>query len=222
MKARIVITGAFALALATLAFAQERPQPPGPRPADPLTDAEREKAVSIAREDGVHRGQLSKEKYSLVGVELVVLKDSAAKTAPEPDPAMRHASVLFYRADHNDGLQVLVDLNGGRVRESKTVRGESVPIGREEVERAAQIALRSDEVTKLLGAATDSFHVGIARSDEDNTIEGLRAVGADPQDPCTRQRCVDLFFRVHGNYVAGRRVTVNLSTSAVRVQSTKR
>lgn len=217
------------LFLAAGAMAQVQPPPRnppapaqlGPRPADPLTAEERERAVNVAREEALRRNELQREQFSFVGVELVVLK-SDAQRPPEPDPSMRHAAVLFYRYDRNDGLQVLVALNNGQVRSLERVRGESVPVGREEVERAAELALRDAAVTRLLGDSARTFRVGIAQSDRENTIEGLRVLGAGPEDPCSRQRCVDLFFRAGGNYIAGNRVLVNLSTRTVRVTSTRR
>jgi hypothetical protein len=192
------------------------------RPADPLDASERERAVNLAREEALRQKQLQPEKFSLVGVELVGFKDSTVKNEPAPETSPRHASVLFYRSDRNDGLQVLVDLAAGRARDLVTLRGPSVPIGREEVERAAAIALQDAGVKTLLGDAVSSFRVGIAQSDQENTIEGLRVLGAGPNDPCSRQRCVDLFFRQNGGYIVGSRVTVNLSTSTVRVTNTNR
>lgn len=217
------------LFLAAAATAQVQPPPRnppapaqlGPRPADPLTAEERERAVNVAREEALRRNELQREQFSFVGVELVVLK-SDAQRPPEPARSMRHAAVLFYRYDRSDGLQVLVALNNGQVRSLERVRGESVPVGREEVERAAELALRDVAVTRLLGDSARTFKVGIAQSAQENTIEGLRVLGADPDDPCSRQRCVDLFFRVGGNYIAGNRVLVNLSTRTVRVTSTRR
>jgi hypothetical protein len=191
------------------------------RAADPLEAAERERAISLAKDEAVRQKQLQPDKFSLVGVEMTSFKDSATKQEPTPDSSQRHATVLFYRSDRNDGLQVLVDLGAGRVRDMAPVRGVSVPIGLEEIERAANLALADAGVKTLLGAGASRFRVGIAKSDEESTIEGLRVVGSGPTDPCSRQRCIDLFFRQNGSYIAGSRVTVNLSTNTVRVTNTR-
>jgi hypothetical protein len=213
VKVRRTLSAVLGLIFAAIAGAQERPGP-----ADPLTAAETERAVAVARDEALHQHRLQAGRFSLVGVELAVLKDSGTTTAPAPG-AHRHALVLFYSADRNDGVQVMVDLAAGRATGFTTVRGQSVPIGREEVERAAALALKDAAVKTLLGDAAANIRVGNPQDDREDSVQGLRVVGTSPKDPCSRQRCVDLFFRVHGNYIAGRRVTVNLSTNTVRVTS---
>jgi hypothetical protein len=51
----------------------------------------------------------------------------------------------------------------------------------------------------------------------DNRVEGLRTLGSTPDDPCTRDRCVVLFFRTHNRYIAINQVTVDLTTRRVIV-----
>jgi hypothetical protein len=188
-----------------------------PRPADPLSAAEKSSAASAAQNGATQSALLHSGAFSLVGVELVVQKDA---TAPSPDTARREAAVLFYRSDTNDGLRVLVDAATGQVLDSATIRTQSVPIGRAEVQSAAALALNNASVQALLGSDASTFHVGIAASDSDNTIEGLRLASSDPSDPCSQQRCIELFFRQRGSYIAGYRFSVNLTTSTVQVTNT--
>lgn len=213
---RLFFCGAITLAIAATAMAQTEPV----LPADPLTTLERDASVRIATDEGIARGLLQPGQFSLVGVELLVYKSDGGTIEPVPDLSMRHSAVLFYRSNSNDGLHALIDFRNGRSRELVVIPGESVPVGKIEVERAAELALASEEVRRVLGPAASAFRVGLPQSDAESTIQGLRVLGSGPEDPCSRQRCVELFFRSGGHFIAGSRVTVNLSTSTVRVENT--
>ncbi len=187
-------------------------------PADPLTAAERDRAVEIARRVLSERGVLRPEAARLVGVELANAKIGAL-TERDVTPAdiRRQALVIFFRYDVNEGLLALVDLLDGSVAATETAPAQAVPIGAEEVQAAATLALASERVRAILGD-TSVYRVPASRADlEGNTVEGLRVLGADERDPCFRNRCIDLFFRRGGRYIVGQRVTVDLTAQQVYV-----
>ena len=77
-------------------------------------------------------------------------------------------------------------------------------------------------------AATQALLLGAviltARGDRriENRIGGLRTLGAGPDDPCTRGRCIELFFRTgergRNRYLFIHQVIVDLMTREVFVR----
>lgn len=189
-----------------------------PAPADPLTAAERARAAEIANRVLRERGLLRAETSALVGVELANAKTRAiADRAIEPADVRRQALVTFFRYDSNDGLMALVDLPEGNVAATETAPPQAVPLGAAEVQAAVSLAFAHERVRAILGD-TSSYRIPVSSRDvEGDTVEGLRVLGADDRDSCFRNRCVDLFFRRGGRYIAGQRVTVDLTTRQVQV-----
>jgi len=188
-----------------------------PLPLDPLTAAERATAEQLARANGTVRQFLSTGRSRLIYADFISVK----RDAKVPEPEGRFADVLFYRYDDDTGLRLLVDLSAGAVIDVARVGGRSVPLAAAEVEEAARLALASSDVVRLLGERAGSFRVasGPATSGQinDNRIEALRTLGSTPDDPCTRDRCVVLFFRSQNRYIALNQVVVDLTTSRVLV-----
>jgi hypothetical protein len=189
-----------------------------PRPSDPLTAEETQKLVRTATEFAQSRDALARGSFALVGTEVVDQKPSAERpTEVTPEEAGRFGSVLFFRYDKNEGVRVLVDLARNAGVEVTRIPARAVPIGREEVERAARFALADAAVARFLGGDASRFRVSEPGAEQENGIEGLRVTGASREDPCTTHRCVELFFRTGGYYVAGQRVVVDLTANTVRV-----
>ena len=212
-----VITRALVLAMAAASPLVAQ----APLPGDPLTPDEERRLVRIATEYARARAGMAGD-FALVGTDLADHKPDGAGGDREitPEQSGRHGEVLFFRYDRNEGLRVLVDLASNSGVQVSRVPAQSVPMGREEIERAARLALDSPEVRRVVGGDPARFRVLAPGSDQD-TVEGLRVIGSSREDPCSRDRCAELFFRSGGYYIAGYRVVVDLTAKTVRVTSTR-
>ena len=216
-----LVTGTLVLAtFVSFAQAQE------PLPLDPLTQREREVATRIAQGDARVK-ELLGNKTRLIYTEFIAVKRGETRrpagTAQAEEPrAGRFADILFVRYDTNVGVRVLVDLAAQRVAEVVRVSGRSVPINSDEVEVAARLALADPRVVRLLGAQANTFRVArapaTAREAGGNRIEGLRTLGAAPNDPCYEHRCIVLFFRQANRYIRLNEVVVDLTTQIVMLR----
>lgn len=191
---------------------------------DPLTPEEVELATQIANSDERVRAALGKTGAELINVQFLALKPAREEKRVDPERMRigRHAAVIFYRSDIDQGVHVVVDLEKKAVAMISKIEGRSVPVGVQEVTRALNLALQHEAVKTLLGARVREFKVA-ALSDPDRPetrVEGLRVVAISPRDPCYRHRCINLLFRLPEGYLAGTAVTVDLTTQKVRVERT--
>ena len=191
---------------------------------DPLTPEEIELATRIATADPRVKDALGKGRALLVQVQFLALKPNVYGAGQDLERLKigRHAAVLFYRYDTDQGVHVIVDLEKRSAGDITRIEGRAVPLAAEEVAQASALALRNDRVRSLLGARVNDFRVANLAAGErpENRIEGLRVVATSPRDPCYRHRCVDLLFRQREGYIAGTSVTVDLTSQAVRVERT--
>lgn len=207
--------------LLTAVSATARPQEP-PLPLDPLTAQERDLATRLVREDARVREALGPGRTRLVYVDFIAVKSAADSNSPGEQPPRRRADALFYRYDKDIGVRALVDLERRTVVDVVRVGGDSVPINVEEVEEAARLATADPRVARLVGERLSRFRVATRSASLDDLradrIEGLRTLGASPQDPCYRHRCVVLFFRSNNRYEFMNRVVVDLTSQKVQVR----
>ena len=209
---------------------QERAQlPPGQRrvqPLDPLTPEETELAARIADSDSRVRESLGAGRVQLIAVEFLALKSPIYRETREPEQLNigRHAAVVFYRYDSDEGVHVVVDLERRAVGEITRMEGRAVPLATAEVAEAFNLALRDERVGGLLGARAGEFRVaGVAGGERaENRVEALRIVAAALKDPCHRHRCLALLFRRPEGYITGTFVTVDLTAQTVRAERTAR
>src|SRR5207245_7515235 len=94
--------------------------------------------------------------------------------------------------------------------------GSQVPMTREDLADAFQLALRNEEVLKILGPTAKSYQVqsmsltGTATPME-NSVTGLRVRSSDEHDPCLKHRCLQLAFRRGGDVLSGRMIIAVLT-----------
>jgi Cu2+-containing amine oxidase len=192
------------------------------QPLDPLTPEEIELVTRIVNADPQVKETLGSGRRQLIVVQFLALKSSAYREAREPEQMTigRHAAVIFYRYDIDQGVHVIVDLEQKAVGEITKMEGKAVPLGADEVTEAFNLALRDGRVKALLGPQVNEFRVaGLSSGDRpENRVEGLRVVATSSTDPCYRHRCLDLLFRRRDGYVRGTSVTVDLSVQTVRVE----
>ena len=143
---------ALAAALSSPLFAQ------APLPGDPLTPEEARTIVRVATEYARAKG---------FGADLVLVAVDLAGDKPEgthaveitPEVAGRRGEVLFFGYEKNEGVRVVVDLARNDAVNIARIPAQAVPIGREEVERAAKLALADAEVARILGGNAARFQV---------------------------------------------------------------
>jgi hypothetical protein len=210
------------------AFAEQtRSQGPSPvqqrvQPLDPLTPDEVALAAQVVSSDPRVKEALGRGRQQLIHVEFLALKTATYRETTEPEQLRigRHAAVIYYRYDTDQGIHVVVDLERKSIVEITLLEGKTVPLAAAEVTEAVNLALRNERVRALLGSMADEFKVaGIAtRERAENRVEGLRLVATSSEDPCYRHRCLDLIFRRREGYIAGTSVTVDLTAQTVRVE----
>lgn len=206
----------FVAVMATGALAQT--PPPARLPLDPLTPAEQERAQTIALSDERVR--------SIAGpnIRVIVTLFIAPKRGTQSEPEGRHAEVIVRNESEGGGAQVLVSLSGASVVDVVRLTERNVPIGPSDIELAAALALEQESVQRLLGGAeaASTFRVALRAATREtrneNRIEGVPARSPDPEDPCSIHRCVALFFRSQGRYIAMNQVTVDLTARRVYVR----
>lgn len=229
-RALLIVISALTAGLLLSTALAERTRSPEPsevqqrrQPLDPLTPEEIELATRIANADPRVKEALGPGRRQLIVVQFLALKSSAYRDAREPEQMNigRHAAVVFYRYDIDQGVHVIVDLEQQKVAgEITRMDGKGVPLGSDEVTEAFNLALRDGRVKALLGPQVNEFRVaGLSSGDRpENRVEGLRVVATSPSDPCYRHRCLDLLFRRREGYLRGTSVTVDLSVQTVRVE----
>jgi len=194
-------------------------------PLDPLTPEEIALAMSVAGADARVKESLGRGRNQFIQVQFVGIKSATdGKTALEPFELKRHAAVLFYRYDTDQGIYVVIDLQQRSVGEITIVDGRSVPLARAEVSRALALALRNRQLRTLLGPQVNEFEdIGLQTRDGlQHRVEGLRVIATSLRDPCYKHRCIELHFRKREGYVPAASVTVDLSAEKVKVQNTAR
>ncbi len=182
----------------------DRTREADPRPLDPLTPAEREAAQQAALADSRVREVLGGERHRVVSV------DFLADKGPNGE-IVRSAEVLLYRPDRDVGVRALVHLQPAAVVAVTPVPGQQVPLTDEDYQLANELVQRSSLVQSRFGEALQRAQ-----------IEVLRELPSDPDDPCTRHRCVFLLLRLPEGYLAGPRIVIDLTAREVRVKGEER
>jgi hypothetical protein len=201
-------------------FAQAKPG--RPLALDPITADEAAEAQLIAQNDTETAALLGN------GARIVYAISIAPKlTSQSNEPSGRHADLLYIRQDNAFGVRVLVDLEYKRVVARTSVSASSAGLGRADIAEALRIATDSPALRQLLGhRLAGSFRVlsgSITRENvNSNYVEGLRHVGASPDDPCTTHRCVYLIFNSGGQTILqDQEIVVDLNARETRVSASK-
>jgi hypothetical protein len=189
--------------------------PPGTLLFDPLTPEERELATRVAEDNAQVKDLRGDGRQQLVSVEL-----ATPKTGSQSGEGSRHAEVLYYRYNGNQGVLVLVDLGQRTVKEVVRINGDAVPLVTAEVNEALALALKNKKLVDLLGPNYQQYQVANqnAPDTQPNRVEALRLLAASKKDPCYRHRCLSLLFRQGETFLTGTSVIVDLTAQTVRVE----
>lgn len=194
------------------------------QPLDPLTPKETELAAQVASDDRRVKEAIGGGRQRLVQVQFLALKPARVSADVERLQIGRHAAVLFYRYDGDQGIHVVVDLEKKTVVSVKKIEGRAVPLSTDEISEAFDLAARNERVRGLIGSRLSEFKVANLAAGErpQNRVEGLRIIATSPRDLCYRHRCINLLFHTRDGYIAGNSVTVDLTAQTVRAERTIR
>ena len=225
-RSLIVAASAFLLGFMPDGYGQspEPRQPPSSERAalDPLTQEEEATALRIARADGRVKEALAVDNVRVVSVIPVLIKrgDSPEKL----DLHQREIEVTLFQPQTEVGARVLVNLREGSIASLQRLSSAQVPFTNDDLKEAFQLALRDAQVQRALGPAAESFRIESERPPTataavpENVVSALPVRSNDPNDPCSKHRCLELFFRRGTDYLNEPIVTVDLSAKHVTVE----
>jgi hypothetical protein len=198
-----------------------RPTPnpkPERRALDPLTSQEQAVAERIARNDSRVKELLGESGVRVVSILPVLIKTES----PEKfDVKQRQIEVVLFRPQGEVGARVVVNLSQNNVVAVNRLTGDQVPYTNDDLADAFQLALRDTEVVKALGPEAQTFRIRSAppgAAAPKNVVEGLPVRSSDPNDPCSKHRCLWLMFRRGNDYLSQPNVTVDLTDKRVYVE----
>ncbi len=153
------------------------------QPLDPLNAAEIDLVRGALLTNTTVRQSLgASPRYAIVNVERHLEAKGAA-------PAGRRADVILYNYATSETISAVVSLAGTlRIDALRVTKDLPPPLGAAEAETAKQLALANATVRTRLQAA------GLSDSDPTLVVTHLFGRAEDPRDPCSRNRCVLLFF----------------------------
>jgi hypothetical protein len=201
---------------------------PGPQQAERgamflLSEEETRTIGRIALADPRVRSILGTDRPRVVS--LTAEPDKAQAAAFLSDAAAnlpsRRATLVLLHADANRAAQVslLVPATGQpRVLEARQIDPAEVPLGPEDARAALDLAKRDPAVRRAVGDVLDRFEILDPGSDEQlaYAAQVLPLRSANPRDPCSANRCLDIVFRTDDGFLS-LRPTVNLTRRTVTV-----
>ncbi|HXN08520.1 MAG TPA: hypothetical protein VN860_02535, partial [Candidatus Acidoferrales bacterium] len=114
--------------------------------------------------------------------------------------------------NRSSGLRALVNLATSLVVRTQRLDPVDILFTQSDVADAFALVRNLPSVRARLGSALPLYHVGgLADTQPQYRVEALPVRGADPRDPCTAHRCLELLFHAPHGYVAGLRVLVDLT-----------
>ncbi|MGH9198843.1 MAG: hypothetical protein ACRD1T_24335 [Acidimicrobiia bacterium] len=173
------------------------------QPFDPLSSSEIELAKGVLLNDLRVRQSLgSNPRYVIINVERHN-EDKSLVTG------RRRADVMLYNYTTDETTTAVVNLAGTPAIDAiRVTKDMPPPLGAEEVETATQLALANSAVQSRLQSA------GVAGSDPQLIVTHLFGRTDDTSDPCSKNRCVLLFFNTESAFLFS--AAVDLTERRVR------
>lgn len=191
---------------------------------DPLTPDEESSAERIARSDNRIKEIVGEREVRLVSATPVLIK--TGESLEKIDVHQRVIEVVLFRPEGEVGARVLVNLVQNSVANVERLDSRHVPFTRDDLKDAFQLALREPQVQRALGPEAQNFHIQGQRNApsaeaSENVVSGLPIRSSDPKDPCSKHRCLQLFFRRGTDFLSEPVVTVDLTAKHVSVERGK-
>lgn len=195
----------------------------GPRPLDPLTEDEQNRARAAAFKDPRVQ-QLVRVGEAESVVDFIAYKAPGRTRGEDNAPQGRYADVTITLPAGGGGVRALVDLSANAVIEVVRVSESSVGLMSSDIQRAWSLAQQNDRVRGALSSRNFRVAPPGARARitaDGNFVEGLRTVGDYPPG-CNVDRCIVLLFREGLRHRDVGEVIVNLNTRQVYYQPSRR
>lgn len=181
-------------------------------PLDPLTDAEIQLAERTAAASSEVSRLLGGNPYRVIDISLLPTKPTEEESSVEVLGGVprigRNADVRLFVERGNYGIRAIVNLDQPTLVQVVRLDGQQVPLTRDDIAAALQLARSDARFQATLGAA------GLAAVD----ATGLRIRSDDPADPCSRNRCVQLLPRQGAQYFSDAVIIVDLTDRIVRFE----
>jgi hypothetical protein len=189
-----------------------------------MTVTEQQAASREALADRRVRILLGEGEPTVVSTDAIVDKVQAEAflAGNKPEPPARQASVLFWNRKTGKAARALVALPKGGVLEAVPVNVRDVPVIKEEVQEALDLAKADSSFRRAAGVDVSRFRVAEpgSTSAESYVAQALPLRGTESSDPCTQDRCLDLIFRVENGYLPVR-AHIDLTRRQVQLEGSK-
>jgi len=141
-----------------------------------------------------------------VGTSFDIVRIQAADSQPD------EFVVDVANSDRSSGLRALVNLATSDVVRTQRLDPVDIVFTQSDVAEGFALVRNLPSVRARLGSTLPLYRVdGFQTSRPQYTVEALPVRGADPRDPCTTHRCLELLFHAPHGYAAGPRVLVDLT-----------
>ena len=131
------------------------------------------------------------------------------------EPPRPHVGILAVSS--TGGAHASLALDSGRLSDVQAVSTSDLPLFDEDVARALSLAQRGERTRAALGPSLSRFEPARAGQEYPRTAyiaEPLPVRSSNPQDPCSRDRCLELVFRTPQGYLPFRvQVDLNRGTA---------
>jgi len=209
--------GIFALILtAAMAGAQAPPAPPIMRKLteDQIRSIER----LVLGHAGVKSIFAGAAPRVIVGEpELDKAEAQAYLTGDRAEPPSATVETLLLDTQSNVARRVTVSPSENRVLSVEEIAATLVPFTTDDLHAAWNLASRDPAVRQALGTNVERYHVAAPSGAEGEAfvIQALPLLSSDPNDPCSRDRCLDLIFRGEKSSYLALRAHVDLTKQTV-------
>lgn len=135
-------------------------------------------------------------------------------------PPTHHVWAIVFNPATYKAAEVFISLEQNTILKVQEIKAVDVPLTREDIDEALALAKASPDVRQAVGSRVDQFVV-VDRSATKSVpfiAQALRVRSSDPNDSCTRDRCLDLLFKTETGYLP-LRAAVDLTQHTVTVKN---
>jgi hypothetical protein len=135
-------------------------------------------------------------------------------------PPTHHVWATVFNPKTNKAAEIFISLEQNTILKVQEIKATDVPLTRDDVDEALALAKAAPDVRQAVGSRVDQFVVLDPGATQKVPLEAqsLRVRGADPNDPCTLDRCLDLLFKTDTGYLP-LRAAVDLTKHTVTVKT---
>lgn len=197
-----------------------QPAPAAIEQVAPLTADERSLVERVTLADQRIRAAVGAGQVRVIAAQVELDKSEAEAflAGTSSTPPTRRVTVFVLGTQTNKAVRALVVPAQNRVLAVEALSASDVPFVRDDADQALALVKANAGVRRAVGADLDKFVIVDSGSDArvPFAAQVLPLRSTAPNDPCTRDRCVDVLFRTDNGYL-GVRAHVDLTTRAVIV-----